>query len=41
MASIAELVQEIKTDKIRNEDLIVCLEAKNLRVVAMQWQCLN
>lgn len=35
MASIAELVEEIKTDKIKNEDLIVCLEAKNLRVVAM------
>ncbi|OXM83271.1 hypothetical protein [Paenibacillus rigui] len=35
MASIAELAEEIKTDKIKNEDLIVCLEAKNLRVVAM------
>lgn len=35
MASIVELVEEIKTDKIKNGDLIVCLEAKNLRVVAM------
>lgn len=35
MASIAELAEEIKTDKIKNEDIIVCLEAKNLRVVAM------
>ncbi|KQY90204.1 hypothetical protein ASD24_25220 [Paenibacillus sp. Root52] len=35
MASIAELAEEIKTDKIKNEDLIVCLEARNLRVVAM------
>ncbi|GIP51365.1 MULTISPECIES: hypothetical protein [Paenibacillus] len=35
MASIAELAEEIKTDKIKSEDLIVCLEAKNLRVVAM------
>lgn len=35
MASIAELAEEIKADTIKNEDLIVCLEAKNLRVVAM------
>lgn len=35
MATIAELVEEIKLDKIKNEDLIVCLEAKNLRVAAM------
>ncbi|WP_152392601.1 hypothetical protein [Paenibacillus guangzhouensis] len=35
MASIAELAEEIKTDTIKNEDLITCLEAKNLRVIAM------
>lgn len=35
MASIAELANEIKTDTIKNEDLIICLEAKNLRVVSM------
>ncbi|MEK3757083.1 hypothetical protein MKZ07_01490 [Paenibacillus sp. FSL P4-0338] len=35
MASIAELVEEINTDKIKNGELIVCLEAKNLRVVLL------
>lgn len=35
MVSIAELAEEIKDDTIKNEDLIVCLEAKNFRVVAM------
>lgn len=35
MALLAELVEEIKNDKIKNEDLIICLEAGNLRVVAM------
>ncbi|WP_374016273.1 hypothetical protein ABU162_18335 [Paenibacillus thiaminolyticus] len=35
MASIAELAEQIKSDKIKDEDLIVCLEAMNLRVVAV------
>ncbi|MEK3669054.1 hypothetical protein [Paenibacillus sp. FSL R10-2771] len=35
MTTIGELVEEIKTDTIKNKDLIVCLEAGNLRVVAM------
>lgn len=35
MAVIAELVEEIKNDKIKNDNLIICLEAGNLRVVAM------
>ncbi|MEJ8553917.1 hypothetical protein [Tepidibacter sp. Z1-5] len=35
MVSIFELVEEIKNDKIKNKNLIVCLEANNLRVVAM------
>lgn len=35
MTSIAELEEEIKANTIKNEDLITCLEAKNLRVVAM------
>lgn len=35
MSFIAELVEEIKNDKIKNEDLIICLEDENFRVVAM------
>ncbi|SFD39209.1 hypothetical protein SAMN04488168_13652 [Bacillus sp. 491mf] len=35
MALLAELVEEIKNDKIKNKDLIICLEVENLRVVAM------
>lgn len=35
MSLISGLVEEIKSDKIKNKDLIICLEADNLRVVAM------
>lgn len=35
MTTIAKLVEEIKNDKIKNEDLIICLEDGNLRVVSM------
>ncbi|MBD5134347.1 MAG: hypothetical protein HDT39_00080 [Lachnospiraceae bacterium] len=35
MSLIAELVEEIQNDNIKNEDLIICLEVENLRVVAM------
>ncbi|WP_432665089.1 hypothetical protein R9X47_02340 [Wukongibacter baidiensis] len=35
MALIAELVEEIKNNKIKNEDLIICLKSENLRVAAM------
>ena len=35
MSLMAELVEQIKSDKINNDDLIICLEAENLRVVAM------
>lgn len=35
MSLLAKLVEEIKNDKITNKDLIICLEAENLRVVAM------
>lgn len=32
---IKELIKKIENNQIKNEDLIVCLESENLRVVAM------
>ncbi|NUU78029.1 hypothetical protein [Paenibacillus xylanilyticus] len=35
MASLVELTKELENDTIKNEDLIVCMEAYSYRVVVM------
>ena len=33
--SMSKLLEQLKTDVISNEDLIVCMQSENFRIVAM------